>query len=89
MLGAIWWLHSFRILAGMPSGPLALEMSRLYRHAATSSVVKVISDIWVSGSKESKLLSVSVVDFYGTNKDEKYELKSSAFSAGVLAVISL
>jgi hypothetical protein len=70
----------------MPSVPLALEMSRLYRHATTSSVVKVISDIWVSESKESKLLSVSVE---GTNTDEKYELKSSAFSAGVLAVISL
>ena len=60
----------------MPSGPLALrDIQIIYRHAATSSVVKVISDIWVSGSKESKLLSVSVVNFDGTNTDEKYELK--------------
>ncbi len=58
----------------MPSGPLALEMSRLYRHAATSSAVNVISDIWVWESSESQLLSVSVVDSEGTKTDEKYEL---------------
>ena len=48
-----------------------------------------MSDIWVWESSESELLSVSVVDSEGTKTDEKYELKSSAFSAGVLAVTSL
>ena len=39
-------LHSFRIRLGIPSGPVALDISKLHRCVATSSSEMVMSDSW-------------------------------------------
>jgi hypothetical protein len=45
-IGAIIALHSLRIRPGIPSGPVALDVSRWYRCLATSSSETVVSDSW-------------------------------------------
>ena len=39
-------LQSFRIRPGIPSGPVALDLSKLHRCVATSSSEMVISNSW-------------------------------------------
>lgn len=92
MLGALCWLHSIKMRRCFKDDDYhAFEVSRLFRHSATSSTDRVKADICILVSSESKLFSVSVfiADLGGKNTNEKYELKSSAFSAGVLAVTPL
>ena len=86
-LGAISVLHSFRMRAGIPSGPVALDVSKLDKQADTSSTVSSISEISISNlmGEEGKLDTA----LGEVKTEQKYVLKSSAFSAGVLAVIPL
>ena len=39
-------LHSFRIRPGIPSGPVALDISKLHRCVATSSSEMVMTNSW-------------------------------------------
>jgi hypothetical protein len=73
--------------AGIPSGAVALDVSKQDKQADTSSTVSSISEISISDlmGEEGKLDTA-----LGEERTEKnYALKSSAFSAGVLAVIPL
>jgi hypothetical protein len=73
--------------AGIPSGPVALDVSKLDKQADTSSTVSSISEISISDlmGEEGKLDTA----LGKVKTEQKYALKSSAFSAGVLAVIPL
>jgi hypothetical protein len=73
--------------AGIPSGPVALDVSKLDKQADTSSTVSSISEISISDlmGEEGKLDTA----LGEVKTEQKYVLKSSAFSAGVLAVIPL
>ena len=55
--GAIFVLHSFGMRAGILSGPVALDVSKLDKQADTSSTVSSISEISISDlmGEEGKL----------------------------------
>jgi hypothetical protein len=77
----------FRMRAGIPSGPVAFDVSKLDKQADTSSTVSSISEISISNllGEEGKLGTA----LGEVKTEQKHALKSSAFSAGVLAVIPL
>jgi hypothetical protein len=78
-LGTISVLHSFRLRAGILSGPVALDVSKLDKEADTSSTVSSISEISISDlmGDEGKLYTA----LGEVKTEQKYALKSSAFSA--------
>ena len=70
-LGVICWLHSFKRRAGIPSGPLALDVSRFRRQLATShslSPSPVVEIQFVIGTKRRWKLDIGWVLQVGTQK---------------------
>ena len=77
-LGAIWSQHSLRRRVGIPSGPLAFEVSRLFRWSRTSS-----TDTSMPESCRSEMQTRAVFTSEAGRKTlEKYLFKSLALPAG-------
>jgi hypothetical protein len=73
-LGAISVLHSFRMRAGIPSGPVALDVSKLDKQTDTSSTVSSLSEISISDLMgEEGTLDTALGD---VKTEQKYVLKS-------------
>jgi hypothetical protein len=70
----------------MTSGPVALDGSKIDRCCTTSSSEMVISDNWVEVSGKEVDTSGFTVVFVGRNIEQKYVLKSLAFSLGDFAI---
>ena len=73
--------------AGIPSGPVALDVSKRDRQFDTSSTDSSISEISVTDVLGREGILGTVLDV--VNTEQKYLLKRSAFFPGVLAVCPL
>jgi hypothetical protein len=83
--------HSLRSRDGIPSGPLAFDVSKLLKQLGNLSTLITMSESCSSVLNGGEPLTASrlVLDRGDVNTEEKYVLKSYALGAAVCAVSPL